>query len=49
MTAKIKNPLAHLSIEEVRANVEQFAKENDFHDEVELLIRGALVCPYLGA
>lgn len=40
---RIKNPLAHLSIEEVTRNVEDFAKNNDFNDMAPLLVRGALV------
>ena len=48
MTNKIKNPLAHLSVAEVTADVEQFAKENDFHDEVALLVKAALVCLEFG-
>ncbi|KAJ9609348.1 hypothetical protein H2200_005675 [Cladophialophora chaetospira] len=42
-TAKIKNPLAHLSNEEVVKDVEEFARANDFTDRVDLLIKGALV------
>ncbi|KAK5047200.1 hypothetical protein LTR84_006722 [Exophiala bonariae] len=41
--AKIKNPLAHLSNEEVIRNVEDFAKNNDFNDMAPLLVKGALV------
>ncbi|KIV87955.1 hypothetical protein PV10_09233 [Exophiala mesophila] len=42
-TAKIKNPLAHLSNEQVIKDVEEFAKENGFQDLTGLLVRGALV------
>ena len=40
---RIKNPLAHLSNEEVIKDVEEFARTNDFTDRVDLLIKGALV------
>ncbi|OAP59735.1 hypothetical protein AYL99_04737 [Fonsecaea erecta] len=42
-TAKIKNPLAHLSNEEVIKDVEEFSRNNDFADMTDLLVRGALV------
>ncbi|KAF2805874.1 sugar transporter-like protein [Mytilinidion resinicola] len=43
ITAKIQNPLAHLSVEEVVYQVKEFAEANGFVEEVDLLIKGALV------
>ncbi|KAK5000658.1 hypothetical protein LTR66_000505 [Elasticomyces elasticus] len=43
VTAKIQNPLAHLTKEEVIRDVEAFALENGFQDMTPLLIKGALV------
>ena len=40
---RIKNPLAHLSNEEVIKDVQEFARVNDFSDRTDLLIKGALV------
>ena len=40
---RIKNPLAHLSHEEVTKDVEEFSRENGFASETELLVKGALV------
>ena len=39
---RIRNPLAHLSNEEVIKNVQEFARVNDF-PETDLLIKGALI------
>lgn len=43
MTAKIMNPLAGLSEQEIRDDVTVFANENGMNDRLELLIKGALV------
>jgi hypothetical protein len=40
---RIKNPLAHLSNEEVIKDVEEFCRVNDFSDRADLIIKGALV------
>lgn len=40
---RIQNPLAHLSVEEVTHDVKVFAETNGFVDELDLLIKGALV------
>ena len=42
-SAKIKNPLAHLTPEQVIADVQEFAKQNDFQELEGLLVKGALV------
>ncbi|KAK7885156.1 hypothetical protein LTR67_010647 [Exophiala xenobiotica] len=42
-TAKIKNPLAHLSNEEVIKDVQDFANTNGFPEMTDILIKGALV------
>lgn len=42
-SSRIKNPLAHLSNEEVIKDVEEFARGNDFGDLTPLIVRGALV------
>ncbi|KAK4943644.1 hypothetical protein LTR10_016741 [Elasticomyces elasticus] len=42
-TAKIKNPLAHLTNEEVIRDVEEFANINGFAELTPILIKGALV------
>jgi sugar porter (SP) family MFS transporter len=42
-TAKIKNPLAHLSNEEVMKDVQDFANTNGFPEMTDILIKGALV------
>lgn len=43
LTAKIKNPLAHVPHNELIADVEHFAKENNLQEHIPLLIRGAQV------
>jgi hypothetical protein len=40
---RIKNPLAHLSNEEVMKDVQDFANTNGFPEMTEILIKGALV------
>ncbi|KAI1615704.1 MFS transporter [Exophiala viscosa] len=43
VTAKIKNPLAHLTNEEVIRDVEDFANTNGFAELTPMIIKGALV------
>lgn len=43
LSAKIKNPLAHVPHNELIADVENFAKENGLADITPLLVRGAQV------
>ena len=43
LSAKIKNPLAHVPHNELIADVEQFAKDNNLVEMTPLLIRGAFV------
>ncbi|KAK8210315.1 hypothetical protein M8818_003483 [Zalaria obscura] len=43
LTSKIKNPLAHLTEEQVIRDVEEFARTNDFHEQLPLLVKGALI------
>ncbi len=40
---RIKNPLAHLTPEEVTRDVETFARENELAEMTELLVKGALI------
>jgi hypothetical protein len=40
---RIKNPLAHLSNEEVMKDVQDFANTNGFPEMTDILIKGALV------
>ncbi|RMJ23199.1 galactose-proton symport [Aspergillus sp. HF37] len=42
-TSKIKNPLLHMTPDEVIADVDQFVHENGFHEQREQLIKGALI------
>ncbi|KAF2177611.1 MFS transporter [Zopfia rhizophila CBS 207.26] len=42
-SSKIQNPLAHLTHEELLADVEAFAQENGFQEMSPLLIKGALI------
>lgn len=43
LSAKIKNPLAHVPITELIQDVKHFASENALTEHTDLLIRGALV------
>ncbi|RJE23315.1 galactose-proton symport [Aspergillus sclerotialis] len=42
-TGRIKNPLAHMTQEEVIADVDQFAEANGFQEQRDLLVKGALI------
>jgi hypothetical protein len=41
--SRIRNPLAHLSNEEVIKDVEEFSRTHGFAEESDLLVRGALI------
>lgn len=43
ITAKIKNPLAHLTPDEVIADVDQFVRANGFENERDMIVKGALI------
>lgn len=43
LTAKIQNPLSHLSDSDLMADVEEFAEANDLNDILDELKKGALV------
>lgn len=43
LSAKIKNPLAQVSPEQLKINVEQFARENELTDILPVLMKGAFV------
>lgn len=40
---RIKNPLAHMTPEEVTADVDEFVQANGFQDQREMLVKGALI------